>query len=142
MSARRKPASPEYWLRLATEDLACATAILGLANMQPRHSVGLASQAAEKALKAAVKAVGVEPPWSHDLVALAHRSATLVRVTVSEHDLRRLSDAHEQARYPASSKELFDHEEAADLVQVADMIVDEVTAALAPLDASRFPAEP
>lgn len=130
MSAPRKAALPGYWLRLATEDLACASAILGLANVQPRHSVGLASQAAEKALKAAVQAVGVEPPWTHDLVALAHRSATLLRVTVSEHDLRRLSDAHEQARYPASPKELFDHEEAVGLVRIARVIVSDTTAAL------------
>jgi Uncharacterized conserved protein related to C-terminal domain of eukaryotic chaperone, SACSIN len=130
MSDRNTPRSPEYWLGLATEDLACATAILDLENTQPRHSVGLASQAAEKALKAAIASVGVEPPRSHDLVALAHRSAAILRITVSEHDLRRLSDAHEQARYPASSRELFDHEEAIGLARVADTIVNEVTAAL------------
>lgn len=130
MSDRSKPRSPKYWLGLATEDLACATAILDLANTQPRHSVGIAAQAAEKALRAAVASVGLEPPRSHDLVALAHRSAAILRITVSEHDLRRLSDAHEQARYPASSKELFDHEVAIGLARVADTIVNEVTAAL------------
>jgi HEPN domain-containing protein len=130
MTVRSKPRSPEFWLGLATEDLACATAILDTENTQPRHSVGLASQAAEKALKAAVAAVGVDPPRSHDLAALAHRSAAILRVTVSEHDLRRLSDAHEQARYPRSSRELFDHDEAIELTRVAGVVVDEVTVAL------------
>lgn len=139
MSGRSKPRTPEYWLGLATEDLACATTILDLGGTQPRHSVGLAAQAAEKALKAAVTGAGVEPPRSHDLVALAHRSATVLHTTVTEHDLRRLSDAHEQARYPASPNELFEHAEATVLVRVADTIVEDVTAALAPLDASRFP---
>ena len=130
MSDRSKPRSPEYWLALAMEDLACATAILDLEETQPRHSVGLAAQAAEKALKAAVMAAGVEPPRSHDLVALAHRSVSILRITVSEHDLRRLSDAHEQSRYPASATELFDHQEATGLAQVADTIVNEVIAAV------------
>lgn len=139
MRGRSKPGSPEHWLGLATEDLACSVALLTIDAAQPRHSVGLATQAAEKALKAAVTAAGVEPPRSHDLVWLAHRSAAILRMTVSEHDLRRLSDAHEQARYPASPKELFDPEEAIGLVQVADVIVDEVTAALGPDRRSRFP---
>jgi HEPN domain-containing protein len=130
MTDRSKPLPPEYWLGLATEDLACATAFLDMESAQPRHSVGLASQAAEKALKAAVASLGVVPPRSHDLVALAHRSAAILRVTVSEHDLRRLSDAHEQARYPASSRDLFDHDEAIGLTRVADTIVNDVTAAL------------
>ena len=121
---------PEYWMALATEDLLCATALLDLEAAEPRHSVGLAAQAAEKALKAAVTAVGARPPRSHDLVALAHRSATVLRTTVTEHDLRRLSDAHEQARYPDSPKELFDQREAVGLVQVAGVVVDEVTVAL------------
>lgn len=132
MTGRDDPRSPEYWLGLATEDLACATVILDLEKTQPRHSVGLAAQAAEKALKAALTAAGVEPPRSHDLVALAHRSVTILRITVSEHDLRRLSDAHEQARYPASSTDLFDHQEAIGLARVADVIVNEVIDALRP----------
>ena len=129
----RKPDPPsEYWMRLATEDLAAATVCLGLDGAQPRHSVGFAVQAAEKALKAAVAATGVEPPWTHDLVSLAHRSTAIVRLTVSEHDLRRLSDAHEQSRYPASPAELFDEEEALELTQAATLIVAELLSALAP----------
>jgi HEPN domain-containing protein len=132
MTGRDKPRSPEYWLGLATEDLACATTMLDLENTRPRHSVGLAAQAAENALKAAVAAAGVEPPRSHDLVALAHRSVTLLRTTVSENDLRRLSDAHEQSRHPASSTDLFDQQEAIGLARVAGKIVNEVIDALRP----------
>jgi HEPN domain-containing protein len=117
-------------LTLAAEELACANAILALEGTQPRHSVGLAAQAAEKALKAAVAATGAEPPRSHDLVALAHRSIAISRITVSEHELRRLSDAHEQARYPESPEELFDAKEAVELSQAAKVIVDEVSSAL------------
>lgn len=132
MSGRDRGRSPEDWLTLATEDLACATAILTTPGTQPRHSVGLAAQAAEKALKAAVVATGPEPPRSHDLVALAHRAAAVIQVTATEHDLRRLSDAHEQARYPASSAEVFDAEEATDLTNVATAIVTEAVSALRP----------
>ena len=132
MSGSSRHRSPEYWLGLAIEDLACAIAILDLEETQPRHSVGLAAQAAEKALTAAVTSAGVEPPRSHDLVALAHRSVSILRITVAENDLRRLSDAHEQSRYPASSRDLFDHQEAIGLARVADTIVNEVVAALRP----------
>jgi HEPN domain-containing protein len=117
-------------MTLATEDLTGATISLGLDGIEPRHSVGFAVQAAEKALKAAVAATGAEPPWTHDLVALAHRSTAIVRVTVSEHDLRRLSDAHEQSRYPASAAERFDAAEAVELTQVATVIVAEMLSAL------------
>ena len=130
MTARDRGPSLEYWLTLATEDLAGATTILALDGTEPRHSVGLAAQAAEKALKAAVAATGVEPPWTHDLVALAHRSRAIVRITVSEHDLRRLSDAHEQARYPESSADRFGAGEAVELTQVANVIVEESRSAL------------
>jgi HEPN domain-containing protein len=132
MTDRDRGASPEYWLTLATEDQAGATTILGLDGTEPRHSVGLAAQAAEKALKAAVAATGVEPPWTHDLVALAHRSRAILRITVSDHDLRRLSDAHEQARYPESLADRFDPGEAVELTQVAQVIVVELLSALRP----------
>ncbi len=130
MSGRDR--SPEYWLTLATEDLACATAILTMPGTQPRHSVGFAAQAAEKALKAAVSASGLGPPHSHDLVALAHRSLGILSTAVSEHDLRRLSDAHKQARYPARPEDVFDWSEARELTQVAGVIVEETVAALGP----------
>src|SRR5258705_6118642 len=81
MSDRSKSWSPEYWLGLATEDLVCATAILDIGQAQPRHSVGLAAQAAEKALKAAVASVGVAPARRYDLVSLAHRSAEILMLT-------------------------------------------------------------
>jgi HEPN domain-containing protein len=122
---------PGYWMTLATEDLAAATISLGLDGFLPRHSVGFAVQAAEKALKAAIAATGAKPPWTHDLVALAHRSTAIVRLTVSEHDLRRLSDAHEQSRYPASPAELFEEQEAVELTKVATVIVDALLSALA-----------
>lgn len=122
--------SSAYWMTLATEDLAVASRIVGLDGAQPRHSVGLCAQASEKALKAAVAATGVEPPRTHDQVALAHRAGAILRLTVSEHDLRRLSDAHEQSRYPASMAELFASAEAVELVHVATLLVDEVLSTL------------
>jgi len=131
MSARDRSQPAGYWLALASDDLACATTILALDGTQPRHSVGLSAQAAEKALKAAVAATGAVPPRSHDLVALAHRSGAILG-TVTHHDLRRLSDAHEQSRYPESSEELFGVEEAVELAQVAKVIVDEMLAVLQP----------
>jgi HEPN domain-containing protein len=130
MSGLERTRSPEYWLTLATEDLTCAVAILTAPGTRPRHSVGFAAQAAEKALKAAVTAAGIEPPRSHDLVALAHRSASILRVSVAERDLRRLSDAHEQARYPAWPEDVFGAGEASELAQIATVIVGESRAGL------------
>jgi HEPN domain-containing protein len=124
---------PGYWLTLATEDLLCATTGLGMTACQPRHSVGVAAQAAEKALKAAVAATGTEPPRTHDLVFLAHRSLAIVRVSASDHDLRRLSDAHEQARYPETPDDVFGPGEAVELTRVADVIVSELVSALQPV---------
>jgi HEPN domain-containing protein len=131
MSGRERGRSPEYWLTLASQDLACATAILMMPGTQPRHSVGFVAQAAEKAFKAAVAAAGIEPPHSHDLVALAHRSE--LQIAVSEHDLRRLTDAHEQSRYPAWPEDVFDPDEAVELTAIATVIVDQSVAALRPV---------
>lgn len=130
MSGPSEPGQIEHWMTLARQDLMAAKALLANVAIEPRLSVGLAAQAAEKALKAAMTSAGLEPPRSHDLVALAHRSVNLVRLTVPEDDLRRLSDAHEHARYPESDEDFYDPAEASNLVRVADTVVVEVTAAL------------
>ena len=58
------------WLRYATEDMAGAEALMGIAKPVPRHACSMAQQAAEKALKAALIFAQVPPPRRHDLDAL------------------------------------------------------------------------
>ncbi len=130
MSGRNRARPSDYWLGLAKEDLAGAMTLEANVTTEPRLSVGLAAQAAEKALKAVLASSGFEPPRTHDLVALAHRSGAARHLTVSEHDLRRLSDAHEHARYPQADEASYDREEASALVRVATTIVTELIAAL------------
>ena len=124
--------SSHHWLTLATGDLAAATALVAETTVPPRVAAGLAAQAAEKALKAAIANSGTDPPRSHDLVGLAHRIRGVVGLTVSEDDLRRLTDAHLLARYPEPDEASYDIAEATDLVRVASAVVREVIAAIQP----------
>ena len=130
MNDRNKEPRSDYWLSLARQDLMGAHSLLADVSLEPRLSVGLAAQAAEKALKAALAATGVEPPRTHDLVALAHRSRGVVRLIAREIDLRRLSDSHQNARYPDHGEAYYHREEATELVRVADLVVTDVTIAL------------
>lgn len=129
MSDRSRSRSANHWLDLATGDLAGAKVVVADPTLSPRLGAGLAAQAAEKALKAVLASSGVEPPRTHDLVALAHRVRSVLQLSVSEDDLRSLTDAHEQARYPDPDEATFDTEESTDLVHIADVIVHEAIAA-------------
>ncbi len=58
------------WLRYAREDAEAAAAALDDARMVPRHACVLAQQSAEKALKAVLVSLSIDPPRQHDLDAL------------------------------------------------------------------------
>ncbi len=130
MSGDELDAPVRYWLDLARGDLAAARVLSAAANVPPRVSAGLAQQAAEKALKALMASLGLEPPRSHDLVALAHRVGTAVSLGVSEDDLRALTDAHTESRYPDFRGLAHDEAEAGALVVIASSIVSDVERAL------------
>ena len=51
------------WLRYAREDAEAAAAALDDARMVPRHACFLAQQSAEKALKAVLVFLSIDPPW-------------------------------------------------------------------------------
>jgi HEPN domain-containing protein len=99
MSVAELAVPARYWLDLARGDLAAARAVSTNADLPPRVAVGLAHQAAEKALKALIAFLGSDPPRSHDLVALAHRVGTAVLLDVGDEDLRTLTDAHSESRF-------------------------------------------
>jgi HEPN domain-containing protein len=130
MSDRSESRLAAHWLGLAQAEFAGAVTLLSDEALEPRLSVGLATQAAEKALKAALASIGVTPPRSHDLVDLARRCVVVVRLTGTELDLRRLADAHAHARYPDADETPYDLDEATELVGVARSVIDDVAAAL------------
>lgn len=130
MSDRSESRLSAHWLGLAQAEFEGATTLLSNEALEPRLSVALATQAAEKALKAALASIGVTPPRSHDLVDLARRCRSVVRLTATDLDLRRLADAHAHARYPDAEETPYDIDEAAELVGVARSVIADVAAAL------------
>ncbi len=56
------------WLRWASEDLVQARELAANRRVVPRGACGAAHQCAEKALKGAVVATGVDPPKTHNLL--------------------------------------------------------------------------
>jgi HEPN domain-containing protein len=130
MSGDELDAPVHYWLDLARGDLAAARVLAAAANVPPRMSAGFAQQAAEKALKALMTSLGLDPPRSHDLVAVAHRVGTAISLAVGEDDLRALTDAHAESRYPAFRGLAYDEADSIALVEIASSIVSDVERAL------------
>jgi HEPN domain-containing protein len=87
------------WLGYAVGDLEAARSQRGR-RVRPRHVAYNAQQAVEKALKAALILVGVEPPRSHDLDDLRNRLPNGWRVKNRHPDLARLSQYSVDSRYP------------------------------------------
>jgi len=126
MSAPDHGAQVRYWLDLARGDLLAAQVLSADASLPPRVAADLAHQAAEKALKGLIASIGSDPPRSHDLVMLAHRVATRLVPEVGDADLRALTDAHAQARYPDHPGLGYDRDETASLVAMAGRIVGQI----------------
>lgn len=126
MSGPDLEARVRYWLDLARGDLTAALLVSTDAAVPPRIAAGLAHQAAEKALKARLASFGSDPPRSHDLVALAHRLAPITVLDVDDRDLGALADAHIEARYPTYRSLTYSTEEAADLVAIAESVVNQI----------------
>ncbi len=115
-----------HWLDLARGDLRAAYVLIADGSLPPRIAVGSAHQAAEKALKALIVFIGSDPPRSHDLVMLAQRVASRLVLVVDEADLRALTDAYAEARYPAHMGVEYDAAESAAFVAMAARIVGQV----------------
>ena len=88
------------WLAKAGADLALATLVLEKGpDMVPWACCFHAQQAAEKALKAVLVAGGVEPPYTHDLGALAAIMPGALHLDVSGDDLGNLTTFATGPRY-------------------------------------------
>jgi HEPN domain-containing protein len=126
MSDARLPDSPAgRWYRLAEEDLATAHAVLHADDIVPRIACFLSQQAAEKALKAGLVAIGRQFPKTHGLTRLLGTYPEGQRPAIDEDDLDALDPWIIGGRYaadlpPASSAE------AADLVGIAARVVQAV----------------
>jgi HEPN domain-containing protein len=123
MSAPEPPALAAHWLAIALGDLQAAEALLTFATLPSRAAAEFAQQAAEKALKGAIVFVGMSPPRTHDLAALARLVPSESRFHDLRIDLRRLSGAFEPARYPSYFEPQLQHDEAVQLVSDARLIV-------------------
>lgn len=89
------------WFRLAEEDLAAARVILDSRDVAFRVACFLAQQAAEKALKAGLIALGTEFPKIHDLTELHGRYADDARPAVDGDDLDLIDPWVIDGRYAA-----------------------------------------
>lgn len=75
MSGRPSRHSASSWITKADEDIAAVELCLRAANPLINIAAFHTQQAAEKLLKAAIAAAGIEPPRVHDLAELADLAA-------------------------------------------------------------------
>lgn len=88
------------WLRFSLEDLEAARVLLASDRSVARHVCGLAQQAAEKALKAAIIFEGMEFPYTHDLDVLRNLIPDGWSIKRTYLDLSELADWGVEGRYP------------------------------------------
>jgi HEPN domain-containing protein len=79
------------WLSFAQEDLRASESSADDTALAPRHRCMLAQQAAEKALKAALIVLDIDPPRTHNLQLLADLLPEGWDVRATSADLARLS---------------------------------------------------
>lgn len=92
----------ERWLSYAREELAVAEAMFA-ARQPSRICCFQSQQAAEKALKAAWVKLGVEHPYTHDLVVLNGSLPAAERVDIQDRDLAWLTRWALERRYPGEA---------------------------------------
>ncbi len=112
------------WMQAARADLHTAHLILGDADAEWLHAGFHAQQAVEKGFKAAAAfLLGLEPPRTHDLVALRRMLPTTWSVQDGHESLSRLTVWVTLGRYPdvLPDEDLQSPREAVDL---ADAILD------------------
>jgi HEPN domain-containing protein len=88
------------WLRFAAEDLEAAEALRSAPGVAARHVATLAQQSAEKAVKAGLVLLDVDPPRTHNLELLVDLLPDDWAVHESSADLARLSLWLVESRYP------------------------------------------
>ncbi|MGH9112842.1 MAG: HEPN domain-containing protein [Acidimicrobiales bacterium] len=115
------------WIGLAWENLAGAELRHQHEEMPERHACFWAQQAAETAIKAVLVAEDVDPPRSHDLVALAQRCAASEINGLDPARLGALAAWAVGARYEPIGQGASSFEEA---VGIARLVVDAAAAAV------------
>jgi len=98
-SEANRKAEAARWLRYALEDLRAAKAS-GEAALADRHRCMLAQQASEKALKAVLISIDIDPPRTHDLRLLMDLIPGDGSVRSVQVNLGRLSQWIVESRYP------------------------------------------
>ena len=88
------------WLRFAVEDLDAAEALRSAPGVAARHVATLAQQSAEKAVKAGLVLLDIDPPRTHNLELLVDLLPDDWAVHESSVDLARLSLWLVESRYP------------------------------------------
>lgn len=88
------------WLKLAKSDLALARVVLANDDLPPYHACYHAQQAAEKALKAGLTLMDIDPPRTHSLDSLRDTFPGGWDVQEAFPELAELTDWNAQGRYP------------------------------------------
>jgi len=88
------------WLRFAAEDLEAAVALHSTPGVLARHVAMLAQQSAEKAVKAGLVSLDIDPPRTHNLELLVDLLPDDWTIHESSADLARLSLWLVESRYP------------------------------------------
>jgi HEPN domain-containing protein len=117
------------WLRYAREDAEAAAAAVDDARMVPRHACFLAQQSAEKALKAVLVSLSIDPPRQHDLDALRlliPREWSVAREPLA---LEKLTVWAVEARYPSDLPDAGAHD-AREAVEIARSVYAAVSSDL------------
>jgi HEPN domain-containing protein len=94
------PAEAARWKRYAREELALAKALVSDADAPARLACWHSQQAAEKSLKAALIACGMEFPRTHNLVALRALLCDGVGAELDVAELAELTQWGTESRYP------------------------------------------
>lgn len=113
------------WLRLAASDLALARLVVSTGQVALHHACYHAQQAAEKALKAGLALIDIDPPKSHNLDSLRDTFPGGWDVQTSFPDLRELTDWNAQGRYPGDWPEAR-AEDAEAMIATAESVLESV----------------
>lgn len=91
----------QQWLRYAGEGVMAARSLMADENVPPRHACYYGQQVAEKALKAALAFIDIDPPKSHNLDALRNTLPPGWDVQRRFPELEHLTIWNAAGRYPA-----------------------------------------
>lgn len=120
---QRSPDDPWEWLRRARSNLAQAKGGIGLPEVYLEDLCFQAQQAAEKAVKGVLLALGIRFPYTHDLatlLSLVERVGYSIPAPVRDAAL--LSDYAVEARYPGPAEPVTD-EEYREAIALAESVV-------------------